>query len=177
MNHPPPPTMALSQESAAVNNAEIEDECDFTRFDERVHHFYPSSTVAVLWLNAKRSTLCYGDGSKRLPEAPISDAMEAAHEEDTSQPNIKLFDVCFCCEMCIGSRDDNMVDVAHGEGHLEELELRIPRDLRPGVMVPHALVESSSYHVAMTLASRKRFISNVLWKRLFNINDSNFFLQ
>ena len=100
-----------------------------------------------IYSESKRSTLCQGDGLKRPPEVAIANTLVAAHEENTSQPNNKLFDVCFGSEMCICLRDDNISDVQHGEGHLEKLELRVLRNLRPTVVKPPSLVKSSSCHV------------------------------
>jgi hypothetical protein len=43
----------------------------------------------------------------------IGDALIATHQEDTSQPNKKLFDICVNCEMCIGDRGYIITDVGH----------------------------------------------------------------
>jgi hypothetical protein len=87
-----------------------------------------------VFVRRKRGAIKHVNSLCQQPAITIIDAEEARHEEDTSQPNVKLLKVHGLAQSIVGLWDDQINNSLLREAHAEQLELIYVRNLVPLVM-------------------------------------------
>ncbi len=85
-------------------------------------HDLAEACFSHVFVETKRGAFKHVNSLHRPPEIMILNAKEARHEEDTSQPNVKLLEVDLD-QSLVGLWDDQINNPLLGEAHAEQLEL------------------------------------------------------